>query len=591
MSLQNSSISTQELTRNSPIDENNANNANNANNESKYKEILVDIEYDNKFTIYLGDKDLGKLCSIYRGIDINYFASDPEYAQDVANYYRFVKKDKDLNKIYKCYNTSINGKYRSSTFVFLGTLCSEKKDYKNAIILFQKSIDIDNNASAHNNLGNYYYYEKYIKLLDELECNIYAPKTKSNNITIESIMQKIDQIDTNNTGDINNISDTSNDTSNDILSKDVKELEIIEKNKKCNNYFILAKEHYTISATNGNKYAMKNLALLYSNNPERVNSIYCENGMFMAIKWYIKAFYNRCPNVNKSMEYVFKVNIAYLRRNIHEYYILGSTDEGLKEVKFMCDYYHKNSKNECDELFEIMTIVHIANETDVDLICRLIVSLIDNNFYCLHDAIKNHIEKSVKIRFLASVIEYKYADDKLLKYKKSQISTPNNITEEQLSEQVKKCLTVIIECLEHLTDEHIELIWCAFINTFKPINIYIMFCKNPELMKNSVIKKYIDKYCVKEKSFIGNRIKNCSIISECPVCLEKDKQCIILDCFAHYVCLDCFPEIINMRKCPCCKVIQRAEFLSELTNSNNNFIYMGSNNSYNSDNYNNSDYE
>lgn len=50
-----------------------------------------------------------------------------------------------------------------------------------------------------------------------------------------------------------------------------------------------------------------------------------------------------------------------------------------------------------------------------------------------------------------------------------------------------------------------------------------------------------------------NKIKNASKIMQCPICLIPDKTCIILRCFAHFICLDCYPELYK-KPCPVCRI-------------------------------------
>lgn len=42
-------------------------------------------------------------------------------------------------------------------------------------------------------------------------------------------------------------------------------------------------------------------------------------------------------------------------------------------------------------------------------------------------------------------------------------------------------------------------------------------------------------------------------IDTCPVCYEEEKECIVLNCFNHYVCSDCYIKIYESH-CPVCRL-------------------------------------
>jgi TPR repeat protein len=66
------------------------------------------------------------------------------------------------------------------------------------------------------------------------------------------------------------------------------------------------------------------------------------------------------------------------------------------------------------------------------------------------------------------------------------------------------------------------------------------------------VRNYIKSNLSAEKQIIDGKIKNCSKIDECSVCIES-KLLIVLNCFNHYVCLDCYSKVIASGKCPECR--------------------------------------
>ena len=85
---------------------------------------------------------------------------------------------------------------------------------------------------------------------------------------------------------------------------------------------------------------------------------------------------------------------------------------------------------------------------------------------------------------------------------------------------------------------------------YTPLAIYICF------LQNCI---YIDKN--EEEEFnkdtqiiiFKNRLNKFKKIEECCVCMEE-YTVIPLEC-THYICVDCYPKIINVAKCPICRTI------------------------------------
>jgi hypothetical protein len=83
-----------------------------------------------------------------------------------------------------------------------------------------------------------------------------------------------------------------------------------------------------------------------------------------------------------------------------------------------------------------------------------------------------------------------------------------------------------------------------FKNITTPLERYIIY-KKQNISFNETNKNDIQIYI--------NKLKNCMRIDTCPVCYENEKECIILHCFGHYVCSDCYIKIYT-EKCPVCRI-------------------------------------
>jgi tetratricopeptide (TPR) repeat protein len=81
------------------------------------------------------------------------------------------------------------------------------------------------------------------------------------------------------------------------------------------------------------------------------------------------------------------------------------------------------------------------------------------------------------------------------------------------------------------------------IEIITPLKIYKLFTDN-----SIDYPEPIDK----EIQIYKNKVKNTSKLDDCPVCLET-RTCIMVNCFAHYICTDCYIELHN-KPCPVCRL-------------------------------------
>jgi tetratricopeptide (TPR) repeat protein len=464
---------------------------------------LENIESKFKFTLCKGEKDPKILIQIYELKNeaiINKYEGHPDYSQDVANFYRFVCQDRNRARVYRCYQTSLAGNcyYKSASRVYIGSYLMEEQKYDEALESFMKAINYDNNASAHNHMANYYYYVKF------------------------NSMKNVDE----------------NDQESMLIKR---------------THFYTAKYHYTKSAEGGNKFAMKNLGYLYSYNMNMFNEaeMLTEKPVLQAFKWlvnaYVAGFQTMIDSIIKLVEY----NYARIITNIEEYFETGNTSAKRKLMQKLISKSDTGSYHSDDNhVMRVFGIIALANtkRADENTICNILRDMLE---YCEESYIKAiekiHLPNTPKRKFIYSLHEYKRLNS----------NQTRNLT---VIEELKH---TIVECITHLQEDDIVMIsrcFCALSNThhmFSLAEIYILLTKYPEFVNNKTIQLYINTYCKNEKVFIGNRIKNFSKTIDCPVCLDDNVKGIVLDCFEHYVCLDCYPGIIKTGICPCCRVICR----------------------------------
>jgi hypothetical protein len=78
-----------------------------------------------------------------------------------------------------------------------------------------------------------------------------------------------------------------------------------------------------------------------------------------------------------------------------------------------------------------------------------------------------------------------------------------------------------------------------------PFELYFLFQKHN-------IK--FDEEIPKEVHIYNNKLKNFSKDDKCDICMEdENKKCVLLNCFSHYICTDCYIQLHD-KPCPFCKL-------------------------------------
>jgi hypothetical protein len=56
------------------------------------------------------------------------------------------------------------------------------------------------------------------------------------------------------------------------------------------------------------------------------------------------------------------------------------------------------------------------------------------------------------------------------------------------------------------------------------------------------INIFFDEELTKDIYIYNNKLKK-SKIDECGICLEENTECIMLNCFTHYICIECYIKL------------------------------------------------
>jgi hypothetical protein len=117
----------------------------------KTKVQLAHLESEYKFTIcYSPNKKVSIMHAIYNGKYHEQYATDPIYAIDVANYYRFVFKGADYLQFYM---NSLDGEFKSYAHYYIATHYMSIGNMKYAIEHLTLAVEFDNNPLAHQELA------------------------------------------------------------------------------------------------------------------------------------------------------------------------------------------------------------------------------------------------------------------------------------------------------------------------------------------------------------------------------------------------------------------------------------------------------
>jgi TPR repeat protein len=93
-----------------------------------------------------------------------------------------------------------------------------------------------------------------------------------------------------------------------------------------------------------------------------------------------------------------------------------------------------------------------------------------------------------------------------------------------------------------------------------PLERYILYTKNNIPFTNEdSYNEYLDDKSSGIQSLNNdiqiykNKMKNTMKLDTCPVCYEDNVECLLLNCFCHYVCTDCYCKVYKSN-CPVCRL-------------------------------------
>ena len=264
-------------------------------------------------------------------------------------------------------------------------------------------------------------------------------------------------------------------------------------------------EYYEKSAEKGNCFAMCNLGYYYYYSIEKKNYP-------KAIEYYEMAVEKGDSKSMHNLGYHYHIEKNYPKAI--EYYMMAIEYENNKAMNNLGNYYY-NIEHNYPKAIEYYTMA-IEKGNDMAM----------SNLGHYYQYIEKNYPKAIEYYTMA-------------------------IEKGNTNAMVNLGYTYIIE---NNTAKGIEYYIMAYKHGYKnalkylieittPLKIYKLFNDN-----NIDYPEPIDK----EIQIYKNKVKNTSKLADCPVCLEK-RTCIMVNCFAHYICTDCYIELHN-KPCPVCRL-------------------------------------
>lgn len=508
--------------------------------------------------------------AIYNGKYLAEYATDVSYSLDVANYCRFIAKTDDYLQFY--YN-SLDGEFKSYSHYYIATHFLDTFNLSTALDHLKKAIDIDNNSMAHEKLADIYRNV----IMDPVTATI--TQSSSNvivSITMDSSAVKIPWATSQEIAEVlynNNLLTQFIDTSklkDEVLDKIYSNIIAAARSCDSRTEYII---DYTLKITNMQIYKFSN---------EDITNI---GGI---LKTTFDAVF-RCLNgqhVNSFADSFWttylipfiRTHIRSIAKNIDLIHYFGKSNEYRAIFAKILDVNMKGYRLTVDYL-NILIVAILCTEPDYVDDSNDIIS---NN---KSDIMKDYISK-IEISFINNII------DNAEKYQQKRINNPYSITYLYIYKNYSHLMQIVYHIvnfskylitnnddmnIESIKDHKRSIVsaistydsksnpqlkdilrimeYCLGYNQSAQ---YLLLIKFPELVNDNIVW-IINTHFQSQKLFIGARITNFSkIIDICPVCLENNVLGIGLDCFSHYVCVDCYPGIEKMRSCPTCRAICRS---------------------------------
>ena len=515
------------------------------------------IEQLHGFSMYFVGKHIGTMNAIYQGKYIETYCKHPVYAQDVANYIRFVVGKCDYLQFY--FN-GLEGDYKSSTHVYIAThyLTRERDiNIELAIEHLLSAIELDNNnAAAHYELASLYNACFTGSLVYPSEFTpIIVPILTKKNLLFNHLTPEIENW-------IN--AETAPEES----------IYVVDAFKK-------AMHHYGRSADAGNKDAILCIFRLVAGaNPhylcdQKIASITLE--AFERFLQYQKLHntFDERRACNEQFCNVLRRDDSILSENMHILQHLYADSENRKIFLNLAQFinYGENRHIYFDRPSVlpsiIATILYCCKnvedseptpepQNDEDdfyvssytaRIITSIMSMIRNSaFQCIH---RGYFKLAHEVT--TPLKEYD-PECKLIScttaFKIYLEANKNNAETDY--EAINAHNRSIVSTVSTMEPNNFNIIRVTFEDVlgYNVTHIYTLLVRFPDLV-NETINTFINRYCADAKAFVGPLIENLRT-TECVIC-SGDVLCINLPCHeTHTICLDCLPKITN-NKCPYCR--------------------------------------
>jgi TPR repeat protein len=294
-----------------------------------------------------------------------------------------------------------------------------------------------------------------------------------------------------------------------------------------------AVEYYTISAEKGNIKAMNKLVYYYC---------YIEKNYTKSNEYYVMAM-EKENSIAKNKQNNYPKDIQYYMMAVE------AVEKGdSSAMNYLGDYYYYNNEKNTEKAIEyyMMAVEKGNSKSMFKLGCHY------HNEKNYPETVKYYmmaIEKGNSFAMNNLGVYYKDIEKnypKAFEYYTMAIEKGNSNAifnlgyyYHYIKENYPKAIEYYIMAIKKKINNALKHI----IKITTPLKRYKLFTDN-----NIDLPESYDN----ELEIYKNKIKNTSKLDDCPVCLES-KNCVLLNCFAHYICTDCYIELHN-KPCPLCRL-------------------------------------
>lgn len=286
-------------------------------------------------------------------------------------------------------------------------------------------------------------------------------------------------------------------------------------NHKINKNYILAADSYNKAVDSGDYNALAYLGLLYYDIEKESKS----KNYKKTLEYYNKAIKQNNNTLALTFLGVYYENIEHDYQQAILYYRLAIDNGYYIALTYLGDYYELIEHDNVNAVKYYLESIEKSNDFYAM-----------NSLAVYYESVKDYDQAK---KYYLMAVEYSDSD--------AMYNLGNYYKE--IEHNIPKALEYYIMAHNNNDSDALDIIK----EIATPLERYLI-CKEynlPYVEKNATLKNDIYIY--------ENKLKYASQIMKCPICLMDDKQCLMLRCFAHHVCNECYSKVY-LSSCPLCRI-------------------------------------